>query len=92
METTNTLKYQRARKRVKTIKEFYSHFLVYCLVIPFLWYLNYRTTDFLWAIFPTLGWGIGLAGHAMEAFDYNPLFGRKWEQRKIEELMKSDNF
>lgn len=92
MENSNTLKFRKAKKRVQEMKEFYTHLTVYCFVISGLWILNYLTTDFPWAIFPTVGWGIGLAGHAMGVFGFNPLFGRKWEERKIQELMKSDNF
>ena len=45
-----------------------------------------------WAIFPIVGWGFGLAGHAMEAFDYNPFLGKSWEDKKIRELMEKDDF
>ncbi|MCL6272933.1 2TM domain-containing protein [Muricauda sp. 2012CJ35-5] len=85
-------RYQKAKERVKAIKEFYSHLLSYCIVIPFLWWLNFRTTDFLWAFFPTFGWGIGLLAHGMEAYGYNPLWGKRWEERKIQELMDKEDF
>lgn len=85
-------RYLKAKERVKAIKEFYSHLTSYCIVIPFLWWLNFRTTDFLWAIFPTLGWGFGLLVHGMEAYGYNPLWGKRWEERKIRELMDKEDF
>ncbi|MEO0570620.1 MAG: 2TM domain-containing protein [Bacteroidota bacterium] len=85
-------RYLKAKERVEQIKGFYGNLISYCLVIPFLWWLNYRTTDFLWAIFPTFGWGIGLFFHGMEAFGYNPFLGRRWEDRKIRELMEKDDF
>jgi hypothetical protein len=85
-------RYKKAQERVKNIKEFYTHAIVYCLVIPFLWWLNYRTTSFLWAIFPTLGWGFGMVMHGMEAFGYNPLWGKHWEEKKIRELMDKEDF
>jgi len=73
-------RYAKAKERVKAVKDFYSNLIAYCIVIPFLWWLNFRTTDFLWAFFPTLGWGFGLAAHGMEAYGYNPLWGKRWEQ------------
>ncbi len=85
-------RYQKAREKVKGIKDFYGNLISYCIVIPFLWWLNFRTTDFLWAFFPTLGWGFGVLAHGMEAFGYNPLWGKRWEERKIQELMDNDDF
>ncbi|SHG22316.1 2TM domain-containing protein [Flagellimonas flava] len=85
-------RYLKAKERVKAIKDFYSHLISYCLVIPFLWWLNYRTTDFLWAFFPTIGWGFGLLAHGMDAFGNNPFLGKRWEERKIQELMDNEDF
>lgn len=84
-------RYLKAKERVKGIKDFYSNLITYCIVIPFLWWLNLTTTDFLWALFPTLGWGFGVIAHGMEAFGYNPLWGKKWEERKIQELMDKED-
>ncbi|RDY61179.1 2TM domain-containing protein [Flagellimonas nanhaiensis] len=85
-------RYLKAKERVKGIKDFYSNLTAYCIVIPFLWWLNFRTTDFLWAFFPTLGWGFGVLAHGMEAYGYNPLWGKRWEERKIQELMDKEDF
>ncbi len=85
-------RYLKAKERVDAIKGFYSNLFAYLIVIPFLWWLNFRTTDFLWAIFPTLGWGFGVTAHAMEAFGYNPLWGKRWQEKKIKELMDKEDF
>jgi hypothetical protein len=85
-------RYQKAKERVEAIKGFYGNLGAYCLVIPFLAYLNYRTTSFPWVIFPTLGWGFGLLMHGLEAYGYNPLWGKRWEERKIRELMEKEDF
>lgn len=92
MENMNEQRYARAKERVENIRSFYSNLTAYCIIIPFLWWINLRTTDFLWAFFPTLGWGFGVLAHAMQAFGYNPIFGKDWEQRKIRELMNSEDF
>jgi hypothetical protein len=85
--------YLRARERVKAIKDFYSEVLSYCIVIPFLAWLNWKTTGFgvPWVIFPAIAWGFGLAIQGMEAYGLNPLWGKRWEERKIRELMASDS-
>lgn len=85
-------RYQKAKERVEAIKGFYGNLTAYCIVIPFLVWLNFRSTSFPWAIFPALGWGFGLLMHGMEAFGYNPLWGKNWEEKKIKELMENDEF
>lgn len=82
-------KYQKAKEKVAAIKGFYGHLLAYCVVIPLLAYINYRTTDFPWAIFPALGWGFGLLMNGLCAYGYNPIFGKDWEERKIKEFMQN---
>lgn len=85
-------RYQKAKERVEAIKGFYGNLAAYCLVIPFLAYLNYRTTSFPWVIFPVIGWGFGVLMHGLEAYGYNPLWGKRWEERKIRELMENEDF
>jgi hypothetical protein len=96
METQQThiaeKRYLKAKEKVKAVKDFYTNLITYCIVIPFLWWLNLRTTDFLWAFFPTFGWGFGVLAHGMEAYGYNPLWGKRWEERKIQELMDKEDF
>ncbi len=86
-------KYIKARKRVDIIKKFYSNLLSYIVFISFLAGLNYYIDGwnypwFLWAAF---GWGIGIFFHALKAFNWNPFFGKNWEERKIKEYMEQEN-
>ncbi len=84
-------RYKLAKKHVDELKVFYIHFGIYLLFIPVFIYLNLISgTGFPWALFPIFGWGFGVASHAAETFNYNPFFGKKWEERKIRELMKKD--
>jgi hypothetical protein len=84
-------KYIEARKHVEKLKEFYYNLLSYCLVIPFLAFVNWKTSwEFQWFWFPMFGWGIGLAFHAMSVFFEGGKFGRNWEQRKIREFMEQE--
>lgn len=93
IEEIKEIKYQRAKERVKRMKEFYYSLASYCIVIPFLVFLNYRTTGFElpWVLFPTIGWGLGLIFHYAEAFDHHPIFGKGWEQRKIKKYMSESD-
>jgi two-component system, LytTR family, sensor kinase len=79
--------YLSAKQRVKEMKEFYGNLLSYCLVIPFLIFINYRTYwDFQWFWFPLLGWGLGLTIHGFSVFGY----GAQWEEKKIREIMEKE--
>lgn len=82
-------KYVRAVKRVEKLKEFYQNIASYCIVIPFLIFINLRfSPGFYWFWFPMFGWGIGLTFHFLEVNNYNVFLGKNWEEKKIEELMK----
>ena len=85
-------RYEKARERVEAIKGFYGNLTAYCIVIPLLAFINYRTTSFVWVVFPAVGWGFGLLGHGLKAYGYNPLFGKRWEERKIRQYMEDENF
>lgn len=85
-------KYERAKERIEKLKGFYIHFAIYLLMIPVFIFLNVKSGDFPWAIFPIGGWGFGVASHAMETFEYNPILGKNWEERKLKELMDKDDF
>ena len=79
--------YFKAKERVKEIKEFYGNLASYCLVIPFLIFINYMSYwDFQWFWFPVFGWGLGLAIHWFTVFG----FGASWQERKIQEIMAKD--
>ncbi len=83
--------YLRARNHVDELKGFYYSLVSYCLVIPFLAFINYNTFwGVQWFWFPMFGWGIGLCIQAYRVFVSNGLFGRNWEKRKMEEFMRND--
>ena len=93
METkyTEEQKYLRAKKKVENLKGFYSNLLAYCLVIPFLIFINLMTSPgHQWFWYPMIGWGIGIVFHAVGVFNHTSFFGRDWEDRKIQEIMKDD--
>ncbi len=88
--------YKSAQKRVKDIKGFYIHLLVYLFVNVFLILLNtnifrfgnlnFEPCNFYTALF----WGIGLAAHWASVFGPGMFLGKEWEEKKIKELMDKD--
>lgn len=85
-----------AKKRVKRIKGFYSHLLVYVVINIMIVIINIQDLGpgesyFQYENFFTLFfWGIGLAVHGLSVFLPDFLLGQKWEERKIKELMDRD--
>ncbi|WP_217527442.1 helix-turn-helix domain-containing protein [Vibrio cholerae] len=74
--------------QVRAIKSFYSHLITYLVVIAFLFALNlFTSSDYIWAWWPALGWGIGVINHGLNAFEVFDLFGAKWEKRQIEKRL-----
>lgn len=90
MTTPNShksLAYDRASKRVKELKGFYGNLISYCLVIPFLIFVNlYTVPQYHWFWWPMLGWGIGVASHAFQVFG----IGREWEEKQIQKILEKE--
>ncbi len=79
--------YEKATKRVKELRGFYGNLTSYVLVISFLAVLNILTSPgYLWFFWPMIGWGLGIAAHAVTTFG----IGKDWEERKIRELMEEE--
>lgn len=73
---------------VRDIKSFYVHALQYGVVMIGLLILNLLTNpDYIWAIWPALGWGIGLLIHGLNVFETINLFGDDWEKRQIKKRL-----
>ena len=93
METFDNreLQYERAKNKVKEIKGFYIHALVYVLVNSFSLFWKYQKSgDFEINNWGSGLWGIGLLAHGLSVFIPNFIFGSKWEERKIREIMEKD--
>lgn len=89
---TKESKYIRAKERVEELKKFYGNLISYVIVIGGLAVLNYYIDGwrYMWFLWAALGWGIGLFFHALYTFNWNPFFGKDWEERKIKEFMDKD--
>jgi len=99
METNRDRKYRKARRRVKDIKDFYTHLTVYVVVNLFIiamhlgifqsGFANVEIPD--WSIFTTpFFWGIGLFFHWLKVFKNNNVFLKNWEKRKIQEYLDKE--
>lgn len=85
--TQESMAYERASKRVKELKGFYGNLISYCLIIPFLIFVNlYTVPQYHWFWWPMLGWGIGLASHAFQVFG----IGRNWEEKQIQKILEKE--
>lgn len=89
-------RYQLAQKRVKQIKGFYTHFLIYILVNLIIVFINIQNLNdgesyFQWHNFITFSfWGMGLLSHAASVFLPNLIFGKGWEARRMKKYMDND--
>lgn len=81
-------RYETAKKRVKNIKGFYGHLAIYVVVMAVLFIVDFMNGGNWWVHWPVLGWGIGVAIHAVSM--YGDLWGIDWEERKIRELIDKD--
>lgn len=87
-ESTLSQEEQRAIEYVRDIKGFYSHLVTYLMVISMLFLLNiFGNFGYFWAIWPALGWGIGVAAHGLSVFEVFNLFGPEWEKKQIEKRL-----
>ncbi|MFO7815419.1 MAG: 2TM domain-containing protein [Halanaerobiales bacterium] len=81
-------KYEKAKEKVKEIKDFYSHLLVYLVVNIGIFIINYIVSPGnYWFYWPLIGWGIGIAVHWTQVFGVSRILGENWEKKKIKEIM-----
>lgn len=96
MYSQDEIKYQEALMRVKKIKGFYTHLIVYIFVNILIFYLNVKDLDqgesyFQFKNFQSaFFWGIGLLAHGMSTFVPYLILGKNWEERKIKEFMEKE--
>ncbi len=90
MDPEQQQRYERARKRVEALKGFYIHALVFVLVNVGLFAINLLAGGSWWFFWPLIGWGIGLAVHALNVFGSGNMLGRDWEERKTREFMDEE--
>lgn len=79
--------YYKAKRQVDKLRKFYTSLISYCIVIPFLIFINLSySSQFQWFWFPAFGWGFGLTMKGLQTFGY----GANWEERKIEQILNKE--
>lgn len=96
IESPENLQIDIVRSRVKELKKFYSHLFIYVIgVVVYLsktyldlpinfWPINFINEFFMWV------WTFIIGVQAVNLFFMQRLFGTKWEERKINEMMEKE--
>ena len=74
-----------ALAHVRKVKGFYVHLTQYQIVIPLLAVINLMGyPQYLWFLWPALGWGLGVLAHGASVFSFVPFLDGAWERRQVE--------
>ena len=83
---------EEARRQARNLRGFYMHALIYAAVITMLVAINISSGDAWrgnwWVQWPAMTWGVLVVLHGIVATGRIALFGKDWEERKVEELMR----
>ncbi len=75
-----------AKKRVEELQGFYWNLASYLIINAFLHFLDLKDGSYDWAYWPLLGWGIGIAFHAIEVFGmFN---SSSWKDRQVQKELE----
>lgn len=90
---TKEQQYIKAKEKVKEIKGFYIHLVVFLIIMPGLIFFNLNyTPEFHWFWFSLAGWGFGLFSHWLSVIGMNKMgLGKDWEEKKIKEFMNDNS-
>lgn len=77
-----------ALAHVRKLRGFYMHVAQYVAVIAALSVINLLTSPhYFWAIWPALGWGLGIMAHGLQVWEKAPFLGGDWERRQVEKRL-----
>ena len=92
METLKESKeFFKARKKVRQIRIFYQTLIFYLIFIGMLSALNYYVNqwEYPWFLWATFGWGIGLLVQAYKVFEWENIFMKNWEEKKVKSFIEN---
>lgn len=100
-------KYEYAKKRVREERIFYTHLGVYLVINTIISIVILQLQEYIYDGYLVINlisspvlWGVFLLGHGIWVFRNEnllkttfkfSLFGKKWEERKIKELIDNNN-
>jgi len=90
---SNKESYKKARRKVNIIRGFFIHLGIFILVNSIVLIVTSMIEgdlEMFWEYYPLAGWGIGLTFHYFIVFGFDYVFGKNWEERKINEIMEED--
>ena len=77
-----------ALAHVRKVKSFYVHLTQYLIVISILAVVNLTSyPNYLWFVWPALGWGLGLLAHGAAVFNVVPFLDGARERRQVEKFL-----
>jgi transcriptional regulator with XRE-family HTH domain len=77
-----------ALRHVRRLRDFYSQLTTYAAVILMLLVINLLTVpQYLWVVWPALGWGIALVVQAASLWGPKRFLGPEWERRQLEKRL-----
>jgi hypothetical protein len=78
---------QWAWRRMRALRGFFIHLTIYALVNFGFLLVDVFTPGNPWFFYPLLGWGLFVGLHAAQVYEKLPWFTRRWEERKVQELI-----
>ena len=79
---------QETRNEVKKLKRFYKKLIRYGFLIVLLLVINLIfSPDYLWVVWPALGWGMIMVWKGLQTYVFTTIFGSTWEERQIEKRL-----
>lgn len=80
----NNIIEQRIFEQAKRKVGFKIHFTIFILLIPVNWIIWYFTDrNYLWPVWPLLGWGLGILFHYIGVYHADKFFSVDKEVEKI---------
>lgn len=74
-----------AFNKVRRLRGYYLHLLIYIVINLGLAALNLLTSpDHLWFVGSPIFWGMGLLIHTLRVFIFDQYFGAEWERAQVE--------
>ena len=83
--------YREAGEKVNKCISFYIHLAVYLSVNIFFHVVNWIQGGYYWAIFPALGWGIGLFIQGINFLGFNSNWKQKQIKKELEKMRKNNS-